>query len=109
MGRDKEAEAVMERAFRLPGTPVLVIHIYAFRLLAAGKKEKALEVFKFNQQQHPDEKFWTYLGLARAYTALGDKQNAIANWELALPNAPDSQKPNLPTFEKALKALKEAR
>jgi tetratricopeptide (TPR) repeat protein len=109
MGRDKEAEAVMERAFRLPGTPVLVIHIYASRLLAAGEKEKALEVFKFNQQQHPDEKFWTYLGLARAYTALGDKQNAIANWELALPNVPDSQKPNLPAFEKALKALKEAR
>jgi len=65
-----------------------------------------MEVFKFNAAQHPDEKFYTYVGLARGYTALGDKANAIKNWEIALRNVPEEQKANLPTYEKALKDLK---
>jgi hypothetical protein len=47
-------------------------------LLAAGRKDKAMEVFKFNKLQHPDETFWTYLGLARGYTAIGDKPTPFA-------------------------------
>jgi len=52
------------------------------------RNEKALEVFKFNQRKHPEETFWTYFGLARACTALGDKENAIKNWEIALRSVP---------------------
>ena len=55
----------------------------------------------------PEEKFVTYVGLARGYTALGDTKNAIANWEIALKNIPDSQKANLAVYEQALNALKE--
>jgi tetratricopeptide (TPR) repeat protein len=65
-------------------------------------------VFKLNRQQHPDDQFVTYVGLARGYTALGDRKSAIANWEIALRNVPDNQKVNLPVYEKALKALKDA-
>jgi len=109
MGRDAEADVVMEKAIRLPGTDVLAIHIYAVGFLRAGKNEKALEIFKFNQQQHPEEKFWTYLGLARGYTALGDRDNAIKNWEIALRNVPPAQKAQMPAYENALKKLKEGK
>jgi tetratricopeptide (TPR) repeat protein len=83
-----------------------MIHQSAMRLLRAGRKDKAMEIFKFNAAQHPEEKFFTYVGLARGYTALGDKPNAIKNWEIALRNVPESQKPNLPVYEKALADLK---
>ena len=39
----------------------------------AKRNEKAMEVFRFSREQHPDEKFVTHVGLARGYTALGDK------------------------------------
>ena len=68
-----------------------------------------MEIFKLNFQKHPDEKFYTYVGLARGYTALGDKANAIKNWEIALKNVPELQKPNMPTYEKALKDLKDGK
>ncbi len=106
MGRESEADATMDKAMHLPGTEVTAVHQSGMRLLRAGRKEKAMEVFKFNAAQHPEEKFYTYAGLARGYTALGDKANAIKNWEIALRNVPEVQKPNLPTYEKALEDLK---
>jgi len=77
-------------------------------LVKNGKNSKAMEVFKANQQQHPEEKFWTFLGLARGYTATGDKKNAIASWETVLRNVPASFSNRTPTFEQALKKLKES-
>jgi len=47
------------------------------------------------------------VGLARGYTAMGDKKNAIKNWEIAIKNAPDNQKPFLHVYEDELKKLKE--
>jgi tetratricopeptide (TPR) repeat protein len=107
LGRTSDADATMDDAIRLPGADVLPVHIYGMRLLAAGRKEKAMEIFLFNRRQHPDEPFFTYLGLARGYTAIGDKKSAIANWEIALKNVPPSQKGNIPAFTRALAALKD--
>jgi tetratricopeptide (TPR) repeat protein len=107
MGRGAEADATMDRAIRLPTTSPLSIYQYCARLLAAGRKERALEVARLNQQQHTEEKFWTYIGLARAYTAVGEKNNAIKNWEIALLNVPAGQKTQVPAYEDALKKLKE--
>jgi hypothetical protein len=107
LGRESEADAIMEKALRLPATETISIHQYGMRLLRAGKKEKAMQVFQFNAKQHPEEKFYTYVGLARGYTAAGDKVNAIKNWEIALQNVPEIQKPNRAVYEKALKDLKE--
>jgi tetratricopeptide (TPR) repeat protein len=109
MGRDAEADATIGKALRLPETDVIRIHFYAASLLAADRKEKALEIFKANQQLHPEEKFWTYLGLAQGYTAIGDKNNAIKNWEIALQNVPPNAKSGVPEYEKTLKQLKETR
>ena len=109
MGRDAEADATMSKALKMPATDVGAVHQYGTALLRAGKKEKAMEVFKLNAQQHPEERFITYAGLARGYTAMGDKENAIKNWETALKNIPQDQKSNLPIYEKALSDLKTGR
>jgi tetratricopeptide (TPR) repeat protein len=107
MGRDADADGVMDEAVAMSDAPVMGIHQYGTSLIAAGKTDRAMAIFRMNRQRHPDEMFITYVGLARGYTALGDTKNAIANWEIALENMPENQKPNLPVYEQALKALKE--
>ena len=106
LGRDAEADNVMSEAVRLPGADVVPVHQFAAKLLKAGKKEKAMEIFQLNAKLHPEDKFYTNAGLARAYTALGDKEQAIQHWEAALQNVPDNQKTNLPVYQKALDDLK---
>jgi len=91
MGRQADADAVMQKAVHLPGTDAYSLYAYGMGLLRVGRNAKAMEIFTLNRQQRPEEKFWTYLGLARGYTALGDKKNAIASWETVLQNIP----PNL--------------
>jgi hypothetical protein len=107
MGREPEAEAVMDKAVRMPDAPVMGVHQYGVSLVAAGKNERAMDVFKMNRQRHPDDTFVTYVGLARGYTAVGDIKSAIVNWELAIKNIPENQKQNLKAYEEALKALKD--
>jgi len=53
------------------------LHEYGRSLLAAGKSEKALEIFKLNRQKHTDDKFTTLVGLARGYTALATKKKLL--------------------------------
>jgi tetratricopeptide (TPR) repeat protein len=107
LGREREADGVMDEAVARADAPIIGIHQYGTSLIAAGRKDKAMTIFRLNRQRHPDEKFVTYVGLARGYTALGDTRNAIANWEIAIKNIPESQKMNLAVYEQALKALKE--
>ncbi len=108
LGREAEADSVMQKALQLPGTDAYSIYAYGMGLLRNDKKDKAMKVFAFNQQQHPHDKFWTSLGLARGYTALGDKKNAIANWEIVLQNVPANLSNRTATYEAALKKLKES-
>jgi hypothetical protein len=75
--------------------------------LLATRPPKAMEIFQLNRRRHPDEKFWTSMGLARAYTAAGDKPHAIENWELAIGNVPPDLKAYLPQFNATLKKLKD--
>lgn len=106
MNKNDEAEALMTKAINMPSASVQAIHQYGRTLLGEGKKEKALEVFKLNRQHHPDDKFTTFVGLARGYTAVGDTKNAIKNWEIAIKNLPENQKQNLSFYEGELKKLK---
>jgi tetratricopeptide (TPR) repeat protein len=106
MNRTAEAETVMDKAINLPSASVQAVHQYGRTLLSDGKKDKALQIFKLNQQRHPEEKFTTFVGLARGFTAVGDTKNAIKNWEIAIKNIPDNQKPNLGLYEAELKKLK---
>ncbi|MGA8151148.1 MAG: DUF2911 domain-containing protein [Terriglobales bacterium] len=109
MGRDAEADATIDKALRLPETDVVRIYVYAANLLNTGRNDKALEIFKANVQHHPEEKFWTYLGLAQGYTAVGDKENAIHNWEIALLNVPANARSDVPAYAKTLQQLKDSK
>ena len=105
MGREGEADVLIEKAVRLPSTEAAQIYAYGVGLLNEGKKDKAMGVFLLNKQQNPDKLFWVSLGLARGYTALNDKQNAIANWQTVIQNVPDAFRGRLPRFQEALKKL----
>ena len=107
LGRDAEADAIGDKAIRLPGTTIAQIHQYGQRMLSAGRNQRALDIFKYNFEKHPQEKFVTYVGLARGYTAVGDKANAIKNWETAIRNIPEDRKSALPVYQDLLKKLKE--
>lgn len=108
LGRQAEADAVMQKALSLPGNDPVMVYVYGMRLLRDGKNSKAMAVFTSNQQQHPEEKYWTSLGLARGYTATGDKQHAIDNWEIVIRNVPPNMSNRAAAFEETLKKLKES-
>jgi tetratricopeptide (TPR) repeat protein len=107
MGREAEADTLIEKALHLPGTDAYSVYVYGMGLLRKDNKEKAMKIFVFNRQQHPQDKFWTSLGLARGYTAVGDKKNAIANWEVVLQNIPPNLGNRTATYESSLQKLKE--
>jgi hypothetical protein len=109
MGREADAMPLMDKAIKIPNTPVGAIHQYARGLLTAGLKEKAMEVFQYNAKIHPEDKFTTNVGLARGYTALADKKNAIKHWELAIKNIPADQKANIGFYEGELKKVQEGK
>ena len=109
LGRTADAEVAMDKAIKIPNTPVGAIHQYARGLLTAGKKEKAMEIFQFNAKSHPEDKFTTNVGLARGYTSMSDKKNAIKHWELAIKNIPENQKGNVGLYEGELKKVKEGK
>lgn len=106
MGKEKESDDIMLSAVNHPSANMQLIHQYGRALLQSGKKEKAMEVFHLNRKKNPNDKFTTYVGLARGYTALGDKKNALKNWEIALKNLPDDQKPNKAFYESEMAKLK---
>ena len=107
MGRDSEADAVMDKAIDRQDAGLLLVHSYGVRLLRASRKDRALKIFLLNQKRHPEEKFWTYFGLARTYAALNDKPNAIKNWEIAITNVPENRKFMLTQYQAELKKLKD--
>jgi len=109
MGKGPEAGAAMDKAIKIPGTSVQNIHGYGRTLLGMGQKEKALEVFQYNAKAHPEDKFTTQVGLARGYTAVGNKKEAIKNWETALKNLPENQAANKGLYEGELKKLKDSK
>jgi hypothetical protein len=106
LNRAADATVVMDKAIKLPDANVGAIHQYGRSLLAGGDSKKALEVFQYNFKTHPEEKFTTYVGLARGYAAVGDKKNAIKNWETAIKNLPENRKRELPVYQGELEKLK---
>ena len=106
MGKDTEADEAMQKAIKSPDATVQAVHQYGRSLLIAGKKEKAMEIFKYNAQKNPTDKFTPNVGLARGYTALGDNKNAIKSWEEAIKNIPENQKANTKLYQGELDKLK---
>jgi len=109
LGREADANAAMDKAVKDPTATVNDIINVAESLLDTGKKEKAMEILKYNAKIHPDEKFTSNIGLARAYTAMGDKKNAVKHWELAIKNIPADQKQYQPQYQAEVNKLKTAK
>jgi hypothetical protein len=107
LGRTAEADKLMERAMVLPGTTSVDLYHYGMQMLGEKRTPEAMKIFEINRKQHPEDKFWVSLGLARGYTAAGDKKNAIVSWEAVLANVPDNFAGNKPRWQEALKKLKE--
>jgi tetratricopeptide (TPR) repeat protein len=106
MNKEQEADAIMDKAIKHPTASVGAVHQYARGLLSSGKTQKAMDVFLLNRKLHPEDTFTTYVGLARGYTAMGDKKNAIKNWEIAIKNLPEDQKGNISYYQSELSKVK---
>lgn len=109
-GKEADADVIMQKAITLPDATAQNVHFYGRSLLNAGKKEKAMEIFQWNYKNNlVKDKFTPNVGLARGYTAMGDKKNAIKYWEEALKNLPENQKGSKSFYEGELAKLKTAK
>jgi len=102
MGKDSEAQTVMQTAVHHPTATPLLIHQYGRQLLAAKKTEEALAIFKLNAERNGDG--WPInVGLARGYMAVGDLKKALEYAQKAAAQAPDTvNKQNLEAMVKSL-------
>lgn len=91
LNRSVEAAEIMKKAMAFGG--VNEVHQYGRQLLIQKKPKEALEVFKTNFKNHPDQ-FTTLVGMARGLSANGDYKNALKYANKALPLAPDSLNKN---------------
>lgn len=106
MGRDAEAETVMQTALHNPTASPLDIHQYGRQLIAAKKNAEALAVFQYNLERNGD--VWpVHVGLARGYSATGDLPKALEHARKALPQAPDT--PNRQALEGMIETLSQGK
>jgi tetratricopeptide (TPR) repeat protein len=103
-GKSAEADAVMKEA--LPLGQMADVHQYARMLLTQKRSKEAFDAFKLNYDRHPNE-FTTNMGMARAWSAMGDYKKALAFIQKAQPQAPD--KMNKDNVDKSLKMLQEGK
>ena len=104
-GKADEASTVMDEAIKLPGATAGAIHQYGRQLIASGQKEKALEVFKYNQKTNNGA--WpTNYGLARGYSAVGNYKQALKYMQLAKQNIPAGDNVNGPIIDQNIEKLK---
>lgn len=107
LGRVAEADEALSQAANHPTANMQQIHMIGRQLIAGGQPEKALEIFKLNRKKNPTDTFTTIIGLARGYEAVGNKKEAIKNWELAIKNLPENQKAFKGQYEAELARLKD--
>jgi len=102
LGRTTESAATMDKAMNHPASTALQIHGYGRQLIKEGKKDKAMEVFKFNYERFKGA--WpTEVGMARGYSALGQFKMAISHAKNAVQQAPDQL--NKDSMTKAIEKL----
>lgn len=88
-GMKDEAAKTLAEALGPKRADVRQMHYFGRKLQQQGENRLALQVYEANAKAHPNQ--WPVnLGLARGWSALGDKSRAIAFARKALPQAPDS-------------------
>lgn len=105
-GKAAEAKKSMEMALNHPTAGPFEVHAYARQLQAEGKNDEALRVFELNAKLHPGQ--WpVQFGLARGYSGVGKKKEAIDAARKAVAFAPDpAAKQNVENFIKQLEGSK---
>ncbi|WP_020568781.1 DUF2911 domain-containing protein [Neolewinella persica] len=103
LGKESEGMETMMQAANHASAGVFQVHQIGRQLLAAGKNDEALKVFKLNMERHGD--VWPVnVGLARALSATGDLKMALKHAEKALANAPNQ--PNKDAIAGMIEKLK---
>lgn len=92
-GNLDDAIGVMDEAIREDAATAFQIHGYGRQLIAQDRKDKALEVFKYNQKRF-DGAWPTNYGLARGYSAVGDFKNALKYIKIARTKVPEGDNVN---------------
>ncbi len=104
LGKSDEAAAVIKSALPFGGAGQL--QQLGRQLLAAGKTQFAMEVFRFNYDKNPNQ-FAALIGMARGLSAIGEHAEALEFANKALPLAPnDASKQAIRTMIEKLKAGK---
>jgi hypothetical protein len=104
LGRSAEATEAMKKA--LPYADIAQIHQYGRQLLTQKKPKEAFDIFKMNYDKHPNE-FTTNMGMARAYSGIGNYKKALEFIQKAQLQAPDPV--NKANIEKSVKMLQEGK
>jgi predicted negative regulator of RcsB-dependent stress response len=103
-GKTAEADKTRQQALQHPTANAIAIHLYGRQLLNQKKNEEAMKVFELNAKRYPNQ--WpVHVGLGRGNAALGHKKEALAEFRLALPQAPDEA--NRKGIEAMIKQLEE--
>lgn len=103
LGRADEAKPVMDEALKT--ATVVEMHQYGRRLIAEGKAERAMAVFKLNASLHPDAWPVNY-GLARGYSAMGDYKAALDALLKAQTQVPEGDTPNAAAIKANIEKLR---
>ena len=98
MNKMDEAITVMDEAIKEPAATAFQIHGYGRQLIAQDRKDRALEVFKYNQKRF-DGVWPTNYGLARGYSAKGDYKNALKYLKIAKTKVPQGDTINGPVID----------
>lgn len=88
MGNTDDAMSIMDKAVNHVTANSGQIHNYGRQLIAAGKADQALKIFKMNHERFNGA--WpTEVGMMRGYSAVGQYNQAVKHAEIALSQAPD--------------------
>jgi hypothetical protein len=104
MNRQAEADALLKEA--LPLGSEQDVHQYARTLLSQKKNKEAFDAFKLNYDKHPND-FTTNMGMARAYSGMGDNKKALEYMKKAGAQAPD--KINKDNIERMIPMLEQGK
>lgn len=104
LGRRNEAAELLKKA--LPYANMFEVYFYAYDLATHNKQKEAFAAFKMNYDKHPDV-FFTNMGMASGYSALGDYKKALAYVLKAKPQANQINKAEVERNIKDLQAGKD--
>ena len=89
-GKETEAKATMEKALAHPTMTPIDVYQYARPMIRDGNPQEALRIFQAASKRLPGK--WPIdLGIARAYSAMGDYKTALKYAKTSLAVAPDDQ------------------